>query len=673
MKNTFIILFLVFSILSAGLVFAAGEAESGASASGQKVEGEPYVDHVHATVAAYESATGNKITSFNEAPMLTALVNSGDLPPVEDRLPKDVQVLRPRDEIGIYGGTFLGGGSSEELGETVESSSNSLGTYPANTRVIYPNTAKAWSMSADNQVLTINLREGMKWSDGAPITSADFEFWVKDILLNPEITPKVHKRYKPGGEVFKLEVVDDYTVRLKFAVPYYAVFETWSMQRPLTPKHYLKEWHADYNSQASAKAKEEGFDSWWQAFGDHYVNNRTYRSTDVNRPGLDPWLVKEHGVGAVLFERNPYYWKIDTVGNQLPYMDRAQVTAFPQPNQSIPLKAMSGEIDVQVHHLAMADFPVYKQNEAQGNYSAHLFPFQSKGFAAGIALNYTHKDPVYKEMFWDIRFRQALSLAIDRDDISNTFFFGKVGHHIPPVPPTWTGFEDWMRTYYSEHDVAKANQLLDEMGLKWDAQKKWRLRPDGKQIQIEGIWVAEWFSYFDDLTQMISKHWEDIGIQMTPKFVVEEAAAAIAIANDQDMIIGGNATSTEFRARGAEPVTLRPAWHWYSCCALSSAPWRLWFDTDGAEGQEPPAIMKELFDISTEWTVTSRDDPRYGELAHEMIKINTENLFFFGTVNIPPRVVIVNNRIGNMQGEGGFLQTLPLLRPYNLDTLYIKQ
>ena len=659
----------------ATLAVASGETEGsaggGAMSSGMAVEGEPYVDHIFANPAAYEAATGSRIEGYGEAPVLAALVAEGKLPPVEERLPVDVQVVRPRDEIGTYGGIMRGAGSSEEPGSAIESSNQTMGSYPPDTRAIYPNIIKAWEASDDFTSLTITLRAGMKWSDGSPVTVDDFRFWYEDELLNEEITPRINSRWRKGGDVMQFTVLDDSTIRYSFAGPFYAVFESWAFQRPVVPKEYLKQWHSTYNPEAGAKAKEEGFDNWWQAYQDHRAGGVGKR-TDPDRPSIHPWNVAEIGPASRRYDRNPYYFKVDVAGNQLPYIDAVQITQFSQPNQTIPLRAMSGEIDLQVDHLAMADFPVFKENESTGDYKVYLFPFLSKGFAGGVALNYTHKDPVLREIFNDIRFRQALSLAIDRDDITNTFFFGRTVHHVAPVPPTWTGFEDWMRTYYSEFDPDRANELLDEMGLQWDSDNKWRMRPDGKIVEFEGMWVAEWFSYFEGLVQMLSKQWEAVGVKMNPKFVVEEAAANIAINNDQDVLIGGNATSTEFRARGAEPVTLRPAWHWYSCCALSAAPWRLWMDTQGAEGIEPPQEIKDLFDISEEWRNTPRGTDRYAELSHQMIRMNVENLYFFGTVSIPPKVVLISDRIGNMQRDGGFVQTLPNFGPHMLDTLFIR-
>lgn len=666
----------VLLLCGAALALASGDTEgaagAGAADAGMAVGGEPYVDHIFADPAAYEAATGNRIEGFGEAPVLAALVAEGALPPVEERLPVDVQVVRPRDEIGSYGGIMRGAGSSEEPGSAIESSNQSMGSYPPDTQAIYPNLIKAWEAADDFTSLSITLRAGMKWSDGSPVTVDDFRFWYEDVLLNPEITPRVNSRWRPGGEVMAMTVVDDATIRYSFAAPFYSVFESWAFQRPVLPAEYLKQWHAAHNPQADAKAREEGFDSWWKAFQDH-EGGAVGKRSDPDRPSLHPWNVTEIGPASRLYERNPYYFKVDVAGNQLPYLDAVQITQFSQPNQTIPLRAMSGEIDLQTDHLAMADFPVYKENEATGDYQVYLFPFLSKGFAAGVALNYTHKDPVLREIFNDIRFRQALSLAIDRGDITNTFFFGRTVPHVAPVPPTWTGFEDWMRTYYAEFDPERANALLDEMGLQWDGNGQWRLRPDGEIVEFEGMWVAEWFSYFEGLVQMLSKQWEAVGVKMNPKFVVEEAAANIAIDNDQDALIGGNATSTEFRARGAEPVTLRPAWHWYSCCALAAAPWRLWHDTDGAEGIEPPQEIKDLFTISEEWRNTPRGTDRYAELSHQMIRMNVENLYFFGTVSIPPKVVLVSDRLGNMQREGGFVQTLPNFGPHMLDTLFIRR
>ena len=189
----------------------------------------------------------------------------------------------------------------------------------------------------------------------------------------------------------------------------------------------------------------------------------------------DIFALKEDNPGVQYWERNPYYWKVDTAGNQLPYADGLQLLKLENPAQVIPGKVMAGELDWPgFWMLDPAELAVYRRNEEAGGYQAHLWTNESTSTTLAVAFNYTHKDPVKREIFNDLRFRQAMSLAINRQEMSDKLFLGQVEPFVPSVPRHWTGFEDWMATHYAEYDVERANQLLDEMGLEWDADRKWR-------------------------------------------------------------------------------------------------------------------------------------------------------------------------------------------------------
>ena len=171
-------------------LFASGEVEGGAAAQGgTPVEGEPYVDHIYQSVAAYEQATGNTLDGFNESPLLAARVAEGILPPVEERLPQDVVVVRPRDAIGVYGGTFQAMTVSGEIGNPIESAAQYLATFGPDTRHIVPNVIRAWELSDDATTLTLTLRRGMKWSDGDSFDMEDFEFYTTKTLSRTPTSP----------------------------------------------------------------------------------------------------------------------------------------------------------------------------------------------------------------------------------------------------------------------------------------------------------------------------------------------------------------------------------------------------------------------------------------------------------------------------------------------------
>ena len=232
-----------------------------------------------------------------------------------------------------------------------------------------------------------------------------------------------------------------------------------------------------------------------------------------------------------------------------------------------------------------------------------------------------------------------------------------------------------MSGYYAEFDLARANALLDELGMAWDGDNQYRLRPDGRPLVIEPLWVSEWLGYFEDLMDLLKGHWAKVGIHVEPKFVVEALAFQRAMANDQDLMIVETATISEVSRpaqRAGHPDAVLPSWHWITCCALSSVPWRQWHDSDGAEGEEPPQEIQEIFELAEAWLAERRGTDRYMELSKELIRRNVEGQYYIGTVTMPPTVMMLNDRVGNMQRDGGIFAALPPLTPFLPDTFYLR-
>ncbi|GAF95170.1 unnamed protein product, partial [marine sediment metagenome] len=226
------------------------------------------------TLQGYERLTGNKIEEFYEAPMLRTLVAAGELPPVEERLPKEPLVVEPVEEIGKYGGSLKTAKASPAPRIWTYFWDQPLFMIAPDLKSIDPNIAKGYDWSDDLRTLTVYLREGMKWSDGYPFTADDFLFWFEDIFLNDELNPVKSQLWSPGGEMAKVKKIDDYTVRYQFAIRYPSIMAQMTYENRMNvcfaPKHYLKQYHINYNPKANEAAKEEKFDSWWQGFNYHY-------------------------------------------------------------------------------------------------------------------------------------------------------------------------------------------------------------------------------------------------------------------------------------------------------------------------------------------------------------------------------------------------------------------
>jgi len=521
---------------------------------------------------------------------------------------------------------------------------------------IVPNIAKGWGLSKDHKILTVYLREGMKWSDGMPFTADDILFWYTDILLNDELTPTKPTELSPGGELVRVEKIDDYTVHFRFTSPYPIIIELFSdfSPVPFAPKHYLKKYHIKYNPKANEIAKEEGYDSWWSCFLFHETSSDA--QGDPNLPKLDPWVLKKmDALGNQYRERNPYYFKIDTAGNQLPYVDQ-QVKSLVESLEVLEMKLISGEFSCGGVYTKAENLPLYQENAKKGGYRL-IMGVEPRG-RFGVCFNQTHKDPVLRKIFRDVRFKQAMSLAIDRQEINESCFLGQsIPFQAAPMP-TCSFYEDWMGKYYAEYDPEKANMLLDEMGLKWDKNHQYRLRPDGKPLAITlENGAAEYESVLMKVSELIKDYWGKVGVKLSVKSVMATLYFTRAEANELDIGNWALGQYTDF-AMHRNPFRFRPPWSGNG----SGQPWYQWYRTNGKTGEEPPEEIKRLFKLCEHLQTTVYGTKEYKKTAKEIATINLKGLFTIGTVAMSPSPLIVDDDLQNIL-KGGEPRP-PLLHDY---------
>jgi len=605
---------------------------------------------VYSTLAEYEKLTGKKIEKFHEAPMLRVKVAAGELPPVEKRLPEEPLVIEPIEEIGQYGGRITG----TALGPTTwnDTAQPRLEfSLTVNNKVteVLPNIAKGYDFSEDKKTLTLYLRKGMKWSDGHPFTADDYLFWYEDVLLNDELTPVKPRAWSPGGELMKMEKVDDYTIRLHFAQPYpvilnYIAYFGSRQESFFHPKHYLKRWHIKYNPKANELAKEEGYDYWWQAFNFHKITGP--QQQDTNLPMVRPFILKKRTPTQKIFERNPYYWKIDTEGNQLPYLDEL-VCDIVESAEITTLKAIAGEISYAGMDIALKDYPLFKKNEEKGGYRTLLYKYL-RGSVCAFAFNQTHKDPVLRKIFQDVRFRQAMSLAINRDEINNILYFGKAIPCQATVHPTCSYYkEEWSKAY-AQYDPERANKLLDEIGLKWDKKHQYRLRPDGKSLAVTiEFWPGE--GPKTKICELVKGYWEKVGVKVSLKPEERSFNAMRRNANEVDVNVWHVDRTSELRAY----IPWTSKFFNFKSELGQGVLWQDWYDTGGKAGEEPPEKIKRMYKLLDEWTTTTSEE-EYRRLAQELFDFYAENLFIIGTVGMAPKVIVVKNNLRNVPEKAYF-------------------
>lgn len=597
----------------------------------------------------YEAETGSTIATFNEAPMLAERVASGDLPKLEDRLPvrEDIQVVQPREAIGTYGGELRYNATNPSTFGNIGWSAwdQHLAGLSTNWEVIFPNIAKSIEFSEDNTVVTITLRRGMKWSDGQPVTSDDIMFWYENIMLHPEL-PNLPSSYIVGGQPAVLAKVDENTVTVTFATAYPGFIEIIARTEtgfPIAPRHYLEQWHIDFNEDAQAKAEEEGYATWIEAFEAHRGGQIADFQIDPGLPVLKPWiLLSIDEFGNKIYERNPYYWKVDTEGNQLPYIDR-QIRVLLSDLEVVKLNIQAGDLDY-ADKLLISDLPVLRAGEAEGNYTALLFP-TDQGATRKYQFNITVGDPVLREIFNDIRFRQAMSLAINREEINETLFFG-LG-----IPRQWgvstnsPFYEDWMSDYYAAYDPEQANALLDEMGLTMGSDGI-RLRPDGQPLRIV-LWDAIDNIRMDEL---VVEYWGDVGVATEINPSTREAQVAALLANEVHVSVwfADVVAAIDMHTR---PIWFRPPYGLDTTPLGGGFAWRTWWLTNGAEGEEPPPYYLEQMQLADDFLLTSVGSEEYFELGQQLVNRTVEQMLHIGTVGEVPYIYVRSNRIQNFPSE----------------------
>jgi peptide/nickel transport system substrate-binding protein len=613
-------------------------------------------------------------TSFQEAPELAALVRQGRLPLVAERIGQDPLVLKPVHSIGRYGGTlhraFHISHHSEPDEEMFASGPDSWLSWDSTYNRIVPNIARDFEVSDDAEILTVQLRRGMRWSDGAPFTADDVLFWYEDMYLNRDLIPRPHANLMLFGEPIFIEVVGRYEIRFVSPRPNPLLPDLLASRCAISgqavelggaegmggyaPKHYLSRLHPKYalggRAAVEEMAAEAGFANWASFFK---ARNDWTQNADL--PVVTPWKVvegKEKRTQNFVLERNPYSIWVDTDGNQLPYLDRLDMAAVENPAE-VNQRAAAGHYDFQDNYLWATHLAHLKDNEAKGGYEVHLNPYLNNGTALRLNLAY-EADPVIGDLIRNVDFRRALALGIDREEINDVFFQGMAepntiapsdGNRYSPGPE--------YRALWATKDLARANQLLDAIGLDEKDDEGFRLRPDGRRLCLELMGLVS-YADFAAIAELIKEQWTQIGVDVTVKRPSDTA--------------GDEGTNKEARlgeiqltvfAAGSEDVFLYPDETFPSSMegfsGVLGPPYVRWFLTLGDEGKEPPPRMREVMDLWRRAYVTLDEAERTatGAKIHAIIieeafvigllrgGIGTYGMYIAKTSlgNIPARVV----------------------------------
>ena len=586
--------------------------------------------------------------SYNESPVLAARVQAGELPPVAERLPAEPLVVTPKNEIGTYGGTFYGAGAAPETTNDLQITNvTGLFRFSNDLSEAYPVMAIAYEFSPDFTSCTINLRQGVKWSDGQPFSAADMMFYFNDYQFNTDLFPTPPGVWVVGGETIGIEQIDDYTVRFTFARPnpaFSLIHYSAGPPEPWRARHFLEQFHIAYNPDADAQAQAAGYDGWITYFK-YLAADTTYNygAMDPRLPGLGPWVQVSNDTQRQNYERNPYYFKVDTAGNQLPYVDAITVTYASNPEVE-NLMAISGDLSVAGLDLQLINYPLIRDGEAEGDYTTNLV-YSERGADVALAFNQNHPDPALQALFTDLRFRQAMSVAIDRNEINEIIFLGQGAIRQATVNSSASFFKQEWADAYAQYDPDLANSLLDELGLSQRDGNGNRLRPDGQPLTFQLEYLPQ-EGPKQETCELVARQWAEVGVQVQSS------------ARERNYLIQRlDNSEQDATAWHVDRQLERSAWAYLASSKLTPGgdsiiryckPWRDWIASGGETGLEPPAEALELYEAFQQWQQNPLGAPDYLAAATSVYDLVARNLWVIGIIGEAPQPVIVKNNVGNV-------------------------
>ena len=641
----------------------AADAESAPAASSEAAEEAPAADAATPAdeyQASREACTASSPcwaeisdsvpSSFAEAPMLAEMVASGDLPPVEERLPSEPLVIEPAEMIGQYGGilrrAFTGPGDKQNIERWNNDHHIFWNTGATELR---PRIIKEWSSNEDATVWTHILREGMKWSDGDDFNADDYLFWYESIVQNEQLVPTPPWWMMWGGEMALMEKVNDTTFTITFAQPFPTWLETLSTTSVaghfnngetglgmVAPQHYLEQFHADFvgEDEANAKAEEAGFENWHI-----FLLNQNNAHMNPELPGLTPWVAKSTiASNEYVLERNPYFYAVDTEGNQLPYLDAISLELVEE-LEVLNLRAIAGNYTVQGRHIDFAKLPVIRENEAAGNYFVDFWGSSTRNpVAVYISQDYTGDEEI-ASLLQNRDFRKALSLSIERSEINETFFLGvgKESSYCPANTPPYFSSDKW-DAEFARFDLDEANALLDSLGLDQRDGDGFRLLPSGERLILRIDAVSGAFLPYPEIAERIAQMWVDAGVQLQINPVERSLWIERSEANEPMMSL--------FETGEWNPAVvarLIPDIRW----APVSRAWANSADRDPAAFEGPDWVAEM---VETHWAAMNETDPdRRLDLFVKGSEIMCDNQPILGViVDVPVYTTLIKNNMRNI-------------------------
>ncbi len=529
MKTKISLLLSIFVVLSMVLTAcgapAATEPPAGEPAATEPPAGEP--------AATEPPAVEPGTMTYHEAPSF----EGQGLPPVEERLPDEPVVTEVVDSIGKYGGTIHTASWWPEVGNVqlyfaVEAPIK----WKADLTGYEPALVESYEWSEDGKTFTLHMRPGLKWSDGEPYTSADWQYWWEDFAKNSDQkiwTIPAYLRNNDGTPI-DMEFPDEYTVVWKasdrplWIDPYFMAQGFWEFAKNfMKPAHYLKEYHPNYTTSGKTWGDYTNQDKWWQTPG---------------YPCLFAWCLTDLSSDGQLytFGRNPYYWRVDTEGNQLPYIDEIQVEIVADEQTRI-LNCSQGKYDTAFRICGGPnEIPFLSENAASGGYHFLENYLNGAGAWPGYMVNqdyveggknYANDTPEkaaeIRDLLRNANFRKALSIGFDRQRVIDVAWGGIAeAKGMTLSPQSWhfagpEGQEVYKRWAAADvgFDPDQANAMLDDLGME-KGSDGFRTLPSGEPIAFT-LDISDWGGSLKvqvDAAEEMKKQWgENLGLNIDIK------------------------------------------------------------------------------------------------------------------------------------------------------------
>jgi len=591
------------------------------------------------------SMTTERPGIFLETPMFEAAVAAGKLPPVKKRLPEEPFLLKTGQQgfqPGKHGGSLkLLMGRKKDTRQLVVYGYARLVGYDKNFNFV-PDILKKFEVK-HGRIFTLHLRKGHRWSDGHPFTSEDFRYYFEDVATNKKIANEsLPQVMLVEGKPPLFEVLDKHTVRYTWHKPNPFILPRLAGARPIylyRPAHYLKKFHIKYTPLRALevlvkKAKKRN----WVAL--HYIVGQQYKNVNPELPSLQPWvLVTKPPAKRFNFLRNPYYHRVDMNGRQLPYINDVKVNVTS--SKLIPIKAGSGETDLQSRGLNFTNYTLLKKSEKKFGYSTKLWR-TAKGARWAIYPNLNFRDMEWRKLFRNVNFRRALSIAIDRHEINQVFYYGLARETNNSVLRESPLFDEKFANRWSQFDLNTANQMLDDLGLVKRNSKGFRLLPNGQPMELTVVFSTE-EDEPSDILELVSDTWRKIGIKVLSKPLHREVMRNRIFSGNVQMSIWSGLENGIPNA-SSSPAELAPT----SQQQLQWPMWGQYLETGGKSGQAiDMKVPQKLFELKDAWREARSEGDRI-KIWHEMLDTYTSNVFSIGIIASVPQVVLVNSRLQNV-------------------------